>query len=302
MVPDIKSLHIETTNICTLKCPSCSRTDFLNSPFGKYWKNQNLDYAALDKFLDIDLSDITLHLCGNYGDPLYYTELFNFVKTFKNRNAKLHITTNGSHKTKEWWTELCLLLDPSEDKITFSIDGTPDNFTQYRINGDWESIRVGIETCAEHKIFTEWKYIVFQYNMNAIDEAKELSRQLGMNYFSTVNSHRYDQIDTFKPDDLYINSKFFAQQDQVDEIEPACYNGQEHYISADGYYSPCCFVAEHRFYYKTEFGKNRKNYSIKNKTILEIIEDQNTIKFYETINDVKPNVCVFQCPKTNKNT
>ena len=33
-----------------------------------------------------------------------------------------------------------------------SIDGSLDNFTQYRINGDWEGTRLGLEILAEYGV------------------------------------------------------------------------------------------------------------------------------------------------------
>ena len=50
----------------------------------------------------------TMLLCGDYGDTIYYPELFRMIKMF--RHKKFKIATNGSYKTREWWTKLNSLL------------------------------------------------------------------------------------------------------------------------------------------------------------------------------------------------
>ena len=63
MLDSLKGFHIEPTNICTLKCPGCSRTQFINM-FPKKWKNNQLNLDHLKKFIDIDISNKVFDLCG----------------------------------------------------------------------------------------------------------------------------------------------------------------------------------------------------------------------------------------------
>jgi hypothetical protein len=79
-------------------------------------------------------------------------------------------------------------------------------------------------------------------------------------------------------------------------INPICNDNNQHYISAEGYYSPCCYVADHRFYYKNEFGKNKKSYSIANHTLTQIITRPTVVEFYQDLTS-KP-VCQYNCPAT----
>ncbi len=86
----ISGLHIEPTNICTLKCPGCARTRFLDQ-WPQHWKNHSLDVDQLLKFLDIDLSNLDIVLCGNYGDPIYHPDLIDFVTKL---SSDTHTLTN----------------------------------------------------------------------------------------------------------------------------------------------------------------------------------------------------------------
>lgn len=297
MLESVAGFHIELTNICTLKCPGCARTQFINK-WPQHWKNHNLDIEQAMKFLDIDLTDKQITLCGNYGDPIYHPQVINFVQKFKERNARITIITNGSYKSKEWWEELTQHLT-EQDKIIFSIDGLPENLTQYRVNADWNSIKIGIDVTVKSRALTHWKYIPFNYNQENIETAQVLSKNLGIDIFSIMMSDRFDEsTNHLKPTTSFIGSRYQSQSDwknnQLNTVNPKCHNGKEHYISADGYYSSCCYVADHRFYYKTPFGKNKKLYSISEQSLSQVLKQSNTVEFYQNLD--KQQACQFNCP------
>jgi len=298
----INGLHIELTNICTLKCPGCARTQFIDQ-FGKHWKNHSLDQLELEQFLDVDLTDKKVVLCGNYGDPIYHPAFFELVQMFKRKKSSIRLITNGSYKDQAWWEKLCSYLGPT-DKIVFSVDGSPDNFTQYRINADWNSIEIGMQVVGKSTVQSEWKYIPFNFNVDTVDQAQDLSASLGIKNFNIVPSDRFDQYTNhLKPALTYVGDRYSSQlefkNNQTHGIDKKCSTGKEHYISADGFYSPCCYLAEHRFYYKTIFGKDKKLFDIRNQTLSQILSADRTVNFYSTINDVKPAGCQFNCPAVN---
>jgi len=297
----ITGFHIEPTNICTLKCPGCARTQFIDK-WPSRWKNYNLDINKVMNFLDIDLTDKHINFCGNYGDPIYHPDFVEMVQAFKKRNARVSITTNGSYRSVNWWNDLCSQLD-DRDQIQFSIDGTPENFTQYRINANWSSIETGIKTCVANGITTEWKYIPFSYNTNTIIQAQELSKNLGMSNFLISASDRFDQYtEHLIPVDNLLGKRFDNQQEfkkgLKQQVEPECYQGKSYFITATGHFAPCCYVADHRFYYKTDFGKNSKLYDISNSTFSQLTNQPTVVNFYQTILKDPATVCQFNCPKT----
>jgi len=304
MFDQIKGFHIEPTNMCTLKCPRCSRTKFIEK-FPKKWTNTNLNLAHLKSFLDIDLKDKSITLCGNYGDPIYYPQIFDIIDYFKTVGATINISTNGSYQTKDWWQRLAANLD-NQDTITFAIDGIPENFTQYRINADWDSIKIGIDVLSATEINTVWQYIPFAFNETNIEQARALSAELEFTKFSLFQSDRWDSDnDVLKPTN-YIGKRtpsiieWRANTDshrQV-EVDPKCkQNNREHYISANGFYMPCCYVGEHSFYYKSEFYKNQSQYDISKTTISEILGSTQSKDFYNSLEDAKLSYCTFNCPK-----
>jgi hypothetical protein len=255
------------------------------------------------KFLDIDLTEIKISLCGNYGDPIYHPDLPGLVHDFKQRGATIDLITNGSHRKTSWWKEL--LQELSEvDSITFSIDGVPENFAQYRVNGDWTTIQDAIKQCVLSPCKTIWKFIPFSYNENSIEQARQLSQDLGIDQFLVSPSSRFDeQTLHFKPSNELTGTQWHSQQNWKQTVTtknliPKCHDGREHFILADGHYMPCCYVGDHRFYYKTQFGKNIADYNIANTTFTKLLGEESVKSFYQTITDQPPNVCQFNCPGT----
>jgi wyosine [tRNA(Phe)-imidazoG37] synthetase (radical SAM superfamily) len=299
MLSNIVGFHIEPTNICTLKCPGCARTRFINQ-WPQHWRNHSINIDQLHHFLNIDLNGKTITLCGNYGDPIYHPEFHQLINGLKQRGTKLVIVTNGSYKSADWWESTVALLDHN-DHVVFSVDGTPKNFTQYRINADWSTIHSAMKICAQAICQTTWKYIPFAYNETHIESAKNLSEEIGIDYFHVDPSDRFDdQTKHYQPIADYLGMRYQSQQawklHHAQTIVPQCNDHESHYISADGYYSPCCYVADHRFYYKTEFGKNRKSYQIANQTLTEILTQPTVVEFYDDLTS-QP-VCQYNCPAT----
>jgi MoaA/NifB/PqqE/SkfB family radical SAM enzyme len=301
MLETVTGFHLEPTNICTLKCAGCARTRFINQ-WPKHWKNHNLDIDLLLSFLDIDLSGKRMNLCGNYGDPIYHSDLINFVAKLKQAGTTVSITTNGSYQSRDWWQELTGYLD-SQDTVRFSIDGMPDNFTQYRKNADWPSIQTAIETCVASDCQTVWKYIPFSYNQQSIEQAKKLCQDLGVDSFLLDPSDRFDeQTLNFLPEyenligERFVTQEKWKKENIIPRVDPRCGTGQEHFITAEGHYSPCCYVADHRFYYKNQFGKNKKLYDIRRTTLSQLLENSDVINFYQNLD--KHGVCQFNCPNS----
>lgn len=300
MTDHIKGFHIEPTNICTLKCPGCARTQFIDK-WPRNWANHSLDIDKVLTFLDIDLTDKEILLCGNYGDPIYHPDFLNFVKQLKARGSQIAIITNGSYKKQEWWEELVGLLS-SNDTITFSIDGVAENFTEYRINADWQSILTGMKVVAQANCHSVWKYIPFAFNQDSIEQAKKLSEDIGIKQFQIDPSDRFDKTtEHLIPVTDLLGPRYSQQTDWKAQkfnagVNPKCHRQVEHFITAEGFYSPCCYVADHRFYYKTLFGKNKKDFNIKETTLSQILALEQTVDFYQNL-ETQP-ACQYSCPNT----
>ena len=298
----VKGFHLELTNKCMLKCSACARTTFINKFGIEKWKNHDLNLDHLKKFLNIDLTDLKFNLCGNLGDPIYYPQLFELLRWLKSKSAIINLITNGSYKKHEWWTELISILD-SRDTIVFSVDGTPENFINYRVNADWESIELGMRIAASSQVNTVWKYIPFSFNEHTIEQSKSVAMAIGIDSFKVDPSDRWLDNDPLKPVNIQyngtrtqsiINWKNDKDDRKTNDLDPECINYQDrHYISATGHYMPCCYVGDWRFYYSSEFYKNQIEFDISTTTISDIL---NTTEFYSTLLEKKHKYCTFNCP------
>lgn len=299
MIDSLTGFHIEPTNICTLKCAGCARTRFIDQ-WPQHWQNHSLDIDQLLAFLDVDLTNKQITLCGNYGDPIYHPNFIEFVEKLKRTGARITIITNGSYRQADWWQSLTDLLSP-QDTICFSVDGVPENFVQYRKNADWQSIQVGMKIATASACKTVWKYIPFKFNQDSIDQARVLSDTLGIDKFMLDPSDRYDEITKDLLPDLknmvgprYDSMQLWKKQNVISALDPKCNVGNEHFITATGHYSSCCYLADHRFYYKNLFGKHKKNYDITQTTISQVLTSLPVVEFY---NNLDQNLgCQYNCP------
>lgn len=295
----ITGLHLEPTNLCTLKCEGCARTIF-QKQWMKHWKNHSIDIEVLDRFLDVDLNGVLIYLCGNYGDPIYHPRFVSLVEQLKSRGAHLKITTNGSYKTRTWWESLSNALT-AQDTIEFSIDGMPNTFTQYRENANWDSIQVGIDSMVQSAARTVWKFIPFAFNSEQVETTRQFSAALGFDEFLLDRSDRYEEhLVHLKPEDPELIHPRYQGRNTATEIDAKCASGNMHYISADGYYAACCFIADHRYLYKSVFGKQRDRWSIHQHSLGEILEQSYTREFFESIAAAPPQCCTMNCPKAKK--
>ena len=197
-------LHIETTNRCTLKCPACPRTVWQNL-LGQPIQKADLDLDDFKKFLECESMEKidTFVLCGDYGDTIYYPHLFKMIKMF--REKAIHIHTNGSYKSKEWWTELNELLT-EKDVVIFGIDGLGEENKKYRVNADWKSIEIAIDVLSKGPAKLKCQTLIFEFNQEKLDEIKEWAEAKGMEWFSMKTS-RFGQKDLMPKDEHLWNKK-----------------------------------------------------------------------------------------------
>lgn len=206
--PESNTLELELTSKCTIKCPNCPRT--FQADKRHLWDNGHIDADKLIDFLKL-LPVTKILLTGAYGDGLYHPHLVKTLKAIKEANINFMMDTNGSYRKAKDWEQIADLMTNS-DLITFSLDGTPENFTKYRVNADWPSIKVGTEILAKQNRRIKWKYIVFKYNSsyNDMKTAFDIANEIGFTYFELIDTHR-------APVGQLVNKKEFNQS--LDQLE-----------------------------------------------------------------------------------
>lgn len=200
-------IEVELTTKCTVKCPSCPRTKHT----AKDWNHGNISVDDLLSFVQEHHNEVIFS--GAYGDPIYHPDFIQIVTELKRRDKLVAIDTNGSYMPAHWWEQLAAVLN-QDDVLVFSVDGSPDNFTNYRINADWPSIQRGMQIMSERsQALLRWKYIVFRYNSDfqSMRSAYDTAYQIGIRHFQLVQTARF-------PEGQHVSVSEFSQAlDQLEE-------------------------------------------------------------------------------------
>jgi organic radical activating enzyme len=282
----LTGFHLEPTNRCVLACSECERTKFINRFGQKNWHTQDLDLDALIKFMDIDVTGLQWALSGNTGDPIYYSRLPELIAWIKSQRGRIALTTNGSYRDASWWNKTLEHLT-ADDVVEFSVDGLPDTSPVYRTNSDWTSIDIGMRTACASAAQVVWKMVPFAFNEHEIDLVRDLAQSRGMSLRLDL-SNRFSKNDPLRP----------AEQSLIwhrgnKDVSPMCASGNQHYIGSGGQYSPCCYMAHHVYYYKSQFHLDADSYNISNTTISQVLKKMNNFDEHMQI-DPQP-VCSYTC-------
>ena len=313
-----KSVHLELSSKCVLKCPRCPRTELDLDRV-----NQEITYDDFKLGFPEDTLNQIEHFifCGDIGDPIYATEFLEIVEYIKqNSKTRIRIVTNGSYKKPIWWERLGQLLDYN-DSVTFSVDGW-DNVSnnQYRINSDFDSIVAGITALRQSSdCRIRWSTIYFSFNQYKINDIRALAKSLGCNQLQTVKSSKFDgrylhnNVDLLKPSaELVANTLVYEPQleqintDKYVTIVPdpsptphpwaRCLNYKKDlFVGIDGLVTPCPWF--NNGYQTNDFiKKHRDRLSIHNRSFFEIINDldlwQQLIKSF---NHGPMEICQIKC-------
>lgn len=313
-----RTVHLELSSKCVLKCPRCPRTelnlDRLNqeitlTDFKSGFPTEVLN--KLDQFI----------FCGDIGDPIYATEFLEIIEYIKqNSRVRVRITTNGSYKKPDWWQQLGSLLDYN-DQVTFSVDGWDNKSNNlYRINSDFDSIILGIKALqASSDCWIQWSAIYFSFNENKINDMQEFAKSLGCNAFQKVKSSKFDgrylsgTVDLLKPSTelvadtlVYETTVDILNQGKYVSIIPGvplvthpwakCLNYKKDlFIGIDGLVAPCPWF--NNGYQDNKFIKQHYDrLSIRNRSFFEIINDTELWQQLVESFDLNPlEICQLKC-------
>lgn len=263
-------MHVELTSRCVLSCPGCPRT-VLSERVGPFPK-QDLDIEEFARFVDTDSGRAIPRflLEGNHGDPIYYPELMSFIDRFRSHKSYT-LVTNGSRRDQSWWHDLAARLT-AQDRIIFSIDGLPENNHMYRRNTDWPSIEQALRILQSYPVRVSWKTIVFSYNYQQLDQIRQLAESFGADWFSQTTS-RFGDESLRPPEHLVEDFREYNQQtEKVVQIRPQCQAHATEYVSADGYYWPCCWISSGFTLYKSNLWRQRDQWSIRDRNLDQMRE------------------------------
>jgi MoaA/NifB/PqqE/SkfB family radical SAM enzyme len=290
----LSEINFELSSHCNSKCPQCPRYDI----YGNVHKDLNVTNLSLEIIKKLPLKKLKnltkVSFAGNFGDPLMHPELDEIINFFKEQ--KIIISTNASLRNKTWWSNLGKNKNIT---VIFCIDGIGKEHELYRRNTSYKKIVENAKSFIQSGGTAQWQFIVFQHNEHQINEAKELSVQLGFKDIKFMYSDRFDTDDVWK---VYDNNKYLydlkksSKQTTLkgslnvplgekywkslnkNKGEISCFwsESKKIYIHSDGTVYPCCMLGS------VQSGKNIEKLMLK-----KIIKDYKEIDLnYSTFEQI----------------
>jgi MoaA/NifB/PqqE/SkfB family radical SAM enzyme len=286
---DIRHIELELSSHCNASCPLCPRNLF-GYPFNAGFPVRHLTLIDIKTIIPEDLiNQISFFTFGgNFGDPLMNPEALAIIKYL---NKPIHIATNGSLQTEEFWKELATY----PVKVFFGIDGLAGVHEIYRIGTKFERVIQNAKTFIDAGGQAVWKMISFDHNKHQIKECEKLSQDLGFADFNLVDHGRnngpvFDKggntiniIGTFSGStelshykDIINNGDMFIEDiDDRPKNNVACQSllNSSIYITSNGEVYPCCFMG----FSPRTYGKGRWHQPV-NKQITNLLNENNALE------------------------
>jgi radical SAM protein with 4Fe4S-binding SPASM domain len=241
------ALAIEPTTSCNLRCPECpSGLRSFTRPTGM------LDVVMFDKTIS-ELKDALLYLTFYFpGEPFLHKDFLKMVKSATQKKIYTSTSTNAHYLTPE---NAEATVQSGIDRVIISLDGTTqETYEQYRIGGNLEKVIEGTKNliAAKKALKSSTPHVIFQFlvvkpNEHQIQDAKALSKSLGVDEirFKTAQIYDYEDGSALIPE----NEKYARYKKTASgkfEIKNKLLNHcwkmwHSAVITWDGLVVPCCF-------------------------------------------------------------
>ena len=187
---NIKKIEWEISTHCNARCPQCPRNDYGGVTVPSLpLINVSLETAKSILPIEFIQQLQEVYFCGTYGDPCMNKDFIRISQWLKEVNPKLIVAahTNGSLQNKTFWKEAAKYVD----WIGFGIDGLEDTNHLYRVDTNWQKIINNVKTYIDNGGTAIWDFIIFRHNEHQVDEARQLSSQLGFKEFRVKYTARF---------------------------------------------------------------------------------------------------------------
>lgn len=239
-------LTVEPTNICNLKCPLCFTGN------GKMSRRAGLmDFDTFKNLLDSTGDLLFYLLLYQQGEPFINKKFLRFVEYAKRKRIFVTTSTNGHYLTPETARQT---VASGLDSIIVSVDGFEQStYAQYRVGGNLEKVKQGIEFLVREKrqqksetpvIYLQ--FIVMRHNEHQLPEMEWLARELGVDKFlkKTVQVETAEEAQTWLPESMSLRRYELHEDVLVPKRVgrgPCLRPWTSSLVNWDGTVLPCCF-------------------------------------------------------------
>ena len=309
---NVCNVDIELTNKCNAACPGCNREfykpDMLNNT---EWSLKEIKDILPKEILH---SDVEYFFGGTVDDAMMNTQVYEICEYILSFGCYIVLETNGGANTANMFSKLGKLSKQNDNRLTvrFSVDGVEKNNHLYRVNVKWKTVMRNMQSYVTAGGKGLWQYLVFEHNYKDIEEAFEISKNVGIPFelrqgtrdikpflslIKTKNKETREievkQVEVkyskkFTHDHLEERKDLLNEKENIMPTDISCsmLHREGLFLSHDYKLWPCCWWASdsHIPHEKSYFDNLDKQYgkdwnSLKENTIKEIIEH----KFYSEV-------------------
>lgn len=244
--------EVDTTNICQLKCPLC------HTGLGTVNRQQGVMHFDLYRKTIDEIKDYCMWLSlYSWGEPFLNKEIDKYVAYAHKAKVATIISSNLNKPLTPEMAER--LITSGLDVLIVSLDGTTQEVYQvYRVGGYLDRVLDNIKLLAQKKKemgsstpYIEWQFIVMRQNEHQIAEARQMSKELGVNgiVFKKVDFPHGEEDTSVAERWIPITTEDFRREQPFDK--PYHENGSRCWrlwrsavVNWDGGYAPCCYLTD----------------------------------------------------------
>jgi len=193
-----KGLNIDITHRCALECPRCQRQTA--------FRNKGDKVYGIDVSLE-DIKKLAKHFkyfdfCGQLSDPVHHPQFIEILEYLNSENVGVSVHNASSQKPLSWYIKEFKAYQKA--KWIFGIDGLPNESHIYRVNQDGEKLfNVMLESKKYLKQKPFWQYIIFKYNQDHVDQARQIAEDNDLVFIILQSSRWMDANDPLTPTNEY---------------------------------------------------------------------------------------------------
>ena len=189
-----RNLNIDITHRCALECPNCQRQTMYKK-YGKKVPGKDISMSEIKKIISFYKN---LNFCGQYSDPVHHPKFIEILNLLLHNNISCSVHNASSTKSKDWYVK-AFKSNPKANWV-FGIDGLPNESHKYRINQDGTKLfDIMIESKKYLTHNPTWQYIIFKYNENHIEQAKQIANDIDVNILFINSSRWRNNNDVYRP-------------------------------------------------------------------------------------------------------
>ena len=181
-----KGLNIENTARCTLLCPQCKRTTFLQLN-NKSFPGKDLTPEQFKKVVG-HFNYITFG--GQLSDPVFGKHFLELLKICYDNNIDTRVLNAATGKPESFYKKA--FETHPDAKWVFGIDGPPNISHKYRVNQDGEFLYRMMCLGKSMGIRVIWQWIIFPWNEKYIKKWKKRAKQLEIEMLYIVSEREED--------------------------------------------------------------------------------------------------------------